>query len=383
MPLVLAYWEDGCMVDAGNRRIPPHLKWTAIWLLYLIFPLIQAWNTRTSLLDFLALLAIIIVYVAVYLTFWKGSDRPLTHRLVFVGTTLGLATGLTVWQHSILLLQLAVYAIPALAVIDDDRQRWVPLGALFAIDASILWLLHADGYDYLNVLLPFVPIAAAVSGIKQYISLKERLNLAEEEIEALAIANERLRIARDLHDGIGHTLSAIVLRSDLAQTQAKQHAPAAAQEMARVASLAREALDDLRGLVGHYRAIRWKEEWARLHQMLSQAGIATDIEVDYLPSGEVERVLLWILREAITNIIRHSQATMCRVRLIGHSDHWLLTIDDNGQGNNQIIPGNGLQGLQERAAELGGQVRWSSGFKEGFHLFVQIPRSTDYAEVQA
>ncbi len=202
-----------------------------------------------------------------------------------------------------------------------------------------------------------------------------RLLRAQEEIEHLATVAERERIARDLHDLLGHTLSVITLKAELAGKLLHSDPTRAAAEIADVEQTARRALAEVREAVGGYRAQGLPAEIARARQTLAAAGVElTSGECPaQLPAAD-ETVLALILREAVTNIVRHAQAKKCDVQFATAKDQILLTISDDGRGG-LLSEGNGLRGMRERALALGGQFSWQSAAppSRGVKLSIQLP----------
>ena len=272
------------------------------------------------------------------------------------------------------MLQLSVYAAPALSIEPVRRRRMIAGAGLILTDVLLVWLFHGSAEAYLTVLITVVSVLVGMSGLVEFLAVQQRLRRAEEDIEALAAANERLRIGRDLHDVLGHSLSAIALRADLARSQAEGLAPQATREMEQVAQLARQALAEVRAMVTGYRTSSIQEEWARLQGLLNRSGIIAEMRLEPVPTGPVERVLVLTLREAVTNILRHSQATHCRAELARSAAGWRLTVSDDGCG---AVPaatsGSGLRGLTERAAETGGTLSWDTAPGRGFRLTAEIP----------
>lgn len=204
------------------------------------------------------------------------------------------------------------------------------------------------------------------------------LRAAREELAALAVTEERSRIARDLHDTIGHRLSVIALKSELARRVLPTEPERAAQEIADVERVAREALAEVRETVEGYRAPTLAVELAAARSALATAGI--DGTVEPSPEGlppAVDAVLGWAVREGVTNVLRHSDAAMARIRVHAGDGAGTVEITDDGRGATPHEPGSragtGLSGLRERAAALGGRVDAGPLPGGGFSLRVSVP----------
>lgn len=218
-------------------------------------------------------------------------------------------------------------------------------------------------------------ISAVVGGTNIFMAQRLRANckleLAHEEIEQLAKVAERERIARDLHDVLGHTLSVIVLKSELAGRLIDANPERASAEMADVESIARKALSEVREAITGYRAEGLAAEIKRARGTLDTAGVTLVCEAQppaLNPSEET--VMSLAVREAVTNVVRHAQATQCVMRFVTREAHTVLVVEDNGRGGARE-DGNGLRGMRERIEALGG--RFAIDGSEGTRLTIELP----------
>ncbi|HEU4559772.1 MAG TPA: sensor histidine kinase, partial [Longimicrobium sp.] len=199
-----------------------------------------------------------------------------------------------------------------------------------------------------------------------------RLRLAQDEVRHLAAVAERERIARDLHDVLGHTLSLIVLKSQLASRLAGRDPERAAQEIRDVEQVSRKALAEVREAIRGYRG-SLEDEIARAGSLLRAAGIHAELSVELLPMHRAaEEALALALREAVTNTVRHAEASTCTVRISAADGTCTLVVADDGRG---VIrsEGQGLRGMRERVEALGGRVAWEC--RGGTTLIVTMPVS--------
>ncbi|MBU2987102.1 sensor histidine kinase [Saccharophagus degradans] len=197
---------------------------------------------------------------------------------------------------------------------------------------------------------------------------------SNEKIEQLAIVAERERIARDLHDILGHTLTSIVLKSQLAEKLCAAGQTAQGQkEIGEVSRIASEALSELRQTVSGYKAKTMEQLLNKLSDRLVDKGIVTEVECDLsgLPP-KTEAALSLILTEAVTNILRHSNATRAKIYTHRENKIFTLTVQDNGTVSQaqQVQCGNGLQGIRERVEEL--QGKFVIDTSEGFMVQIQL-----------
>ncbi|MGA2372120.1 MAG: sensor histidine kinase [Candidatus Korobacteraceae bacterium] len=200
---------------------------------------------------------------------------------------------------------------------------------------------------------------------------EEKLRRADDEIEHLAKVAERERIARDLHDLLGHTLSLITLKAELARKLVDRDPQRAKQEMLDVEHTSRAALADVREAISGYRGEGLAAELVRARKTLETAGITVDSEFAELPlTPAQETVLALALREAVTNVVRHAQARQCSVRLQREDNLCTLEIADNGRGAD-APEGNGLRGMRERLEAIGGSLQRQC--QAGTRLVIHLP----------
>jgi len=191
-------------------------------------------------------------------------------------------------------------------------------------------------------------------------------------------ATERERIARDLHDILGHTLSVIILKSELASRLFERDPQRAKVEIDDVQRISRNALSEVREAITGYRDGDLQSELNRAQSTLETAGVAVERiseAVDMAPAQE--RVLALVLREAVTNVVRHSQAKHCRLMLHRTEKAHRMAISDDGCGGIHR-EGMGMRGIRERVAALGGEVSWN--MRAGTELIVTVPLEASIGE---
>jgi two-component system sensor histidine kinase DesK len=214
--------------------------------------------------------------------------------------------------------------------------------------------------------------SAACYGIRLASERQKRLVVAQQEISALAVQNERARIASDLHDILGHSLTVVTVKAELAQRLLDVDLGKARKELADVEALARDALADVRSTALGMRGISLPGEIAAAREALAAAHVEATLPgaADEVPT-KFRELFAWTIREAVTNIVRHSRATRAEVRLGPAS----VEILDDGPGDGVAAPdGQGLRGLRRRAEEAGAQL--TVGRREdrpGFRVRVEVP----------
>lgn len=214
-----------------------------------------------------------------------------------------------------------------------------------------------------------IPVVALITfAVHRTLSSTHALAEARAELASLAAEQERFRIARDLHDLLGHSLTTITVKAGLAARIGHADHVRATQEMAEVEALARQALAEVRAAVASYREVTLAGELATGRQLLRAAGITADLPRAVDDVDPAHRELFgWVVREGLTNIVRHSRARSCAVRLSPSC----IEITDDGLGSS-APPGNGLTGLRERVAAAGGSIEAGPAHPAGWRLRVRL-----------
>lgn len=244
-----------------------------------------------------------------------------------------------------------------------------------------LFVLHYDWPYLLNALL----VSLAVTFMNVNFLRKQQgdaqLKLSHDEVRRLAALAERERIGRDLHDLLGHTLSLITLKTELANRLFDRDIGAAKREMADVERIARDALAQVRRAVTGIRAAGIVAELAAAKLLLEAQGVRFEYACAEMPLDvAVETVLAMVVREATTNIRRHAQATSAKIELSVQRQMLLMRIRDDGRGG-AIVPGNGLSGMRERLATIDGvlQIHAVSGGGTTLEINVPLPMAVEIA----
>jgi two-component system sensor histidine kinase DesK len=226
-------------------------------------------------------------------------------------------------------------------------------------------LLYFDGSQ--GPLLPlFVFAQILLSGVGATFAYRQRV-----EAQRRDKASERERIAKDLHDVVGHSLSSLALKAELARRVFHKDPARALEEIGDVERIARQSLEEMRGAIHGYHAGDIYAELDRVESLLKAADVDVERRCEQLEMPPAkERVLALILREAVTNILRHSQAKTCRLALFVADDAYRLEISDDGRGG-EHAEGIGMRSIRTRAEALGGTAVWSSAV--GTHLAVRLP----------
>ncbi|MGH8415269.1 MAG: histidine kinase [Gammaproteobacteria bacterium] len=364
-----------------HRRLLPRdgwFDWTPyLWLGFLAFYILNfrnaypgapAGNTTTLTINIIGILIFLCLYFRYY---WhKQKEKPwIIAAIACLGYFFYLIPPFSGYIF-------IIYAAAFCGYIGTMRKGFIALiiiTALFAVEGlSIHWL-----YQVPNILWGIGTFIGLIIGLTNiYFGELNRKNKAlkqsEEEIRRLATTAERERIGRDLHDLLGHTLTLIAVKAELAARLAERDLAGAAREIRAVENISRDALQQVRKAVGGYRTGGLTGELANARVALTAANVklAEKVEPPKL-SPTQDSVLAMVLREAITNVVRHSGAQHCSIELENHDRQLRLLIEDDGRGG-ALHEGNGLKGMRERLQAAAGQLKIDSNH-DGTRLTVLLP----------
>ncbi|MBF4163627.1 histidine kinase [Nocardioides sp. CBS4Y-1] len=354
-----------------------------VWILFLLQPLGAAWQRRDSLGGWVGLVAVL-AFAAVYLRFFyavrsgRWTARTPDSRLAATTVTLEIALGvvmcLSVGQTGT---AAAVYTCVTAIMAFEGRLGIVLAGTIAVTTFAATVLVPGWSVDA-GLLVAMLAASMAIWGITRMLRANAELQLATNDNQRLALSEHRNRFARDLHDVVGHSLTVIALKAELARRLVDTDRDRAIAELDDLERLSREALDDVRRAVEGYREISLTGELARARLALQAAGIETDLpEPAHLGTvpDDLAELFAWTLREGVTNVVRHSDARRCTVTVRSTS----LRVADDGRGVLDVggagaspTSGSGLAGLSDRAAAVGAMLS-TRALSPGFCLEVSRP----------
>jgi two-component system sensor histidine kinase DesK len=270
---------------------------------------------------------------------------------------------------------LFVYLAVACAIVLPPRFAILAIG-ITTTGVSILGVARGDDTSSIAATaLTVLSIGALMAAFARVTRVNRELRHTREELATLAVADERLRIARDLHDLLGHSLSVIALKSELAARLLERDPARATSELEEIQVVTREALTEVREAVKGYRGLALAESLTRARSALTAAGIDCELADAQVPlPADVDAVLAWAVREGTTNVIRHSRARRCEIRVRADRASAALEIDDDGRASEPPAPGgSGLDGLRERAQRVRGTLEAGARPGGGFRLRLTVP----------
>jgi two-component system sensor histidine kinase DesK len=369
----------------------PPSAWIAVavaigLLVFVGGPLVAVLQERPTTPEELVAFGGVVAFVGVYL--WAippdlagravGRPAPATVVLALLGVTIGLAHREADWTV------LFIAAGTAAGRVTPPRVAIVAIGSSAALGALVRFAVGIEVGGGLESAFEVTLTGLMVLGFSQLERTARDLQQAEAEVARLAAADERVRIARDVHDLLGHSLSVIALKAELAGRLLERDSHRAGAEMRDVEGVARASLRDIREAVAGYRRMTLDTELAGARVALSAAGIDVDV---HAPTGALDtptdELLGWIVREGVTNVVRHSGAEHCAIHIANDEREVRLEIvDDGGSGDRSrgSAPlgraGSGLSGIRDRLDVVGGRMESGPIRDRGYRLAAFLPIPT-------
>jgi two-component system sensor histidine kinase DesK len=355
---------------AAHTTSPWENPWfTLVYLIFVFVPMLflPAVNWTSIAASVLATLAFVPIYVSALL---GARRRPLLPIAAVA------AIGLALIPFNPGGNTFIIYTLAMAGAMLPPRRALLVSGAAWLLLVLAFWLGRYDGvttaaYAGMSFVVGGMVLLGTIFGQIQQRQDAE-LRLSQDEVKRLATLAERERIARDLHDLLGHTLSVVVLKSELAGKLLDRDAPAARQQIREVEDVARTALAEVRQAVSGIRHSGLLAELAACRLTLLSAGVSLDQQLQPLTlQTPVDAALSLCLREAITNVLRHADARRVEIAIEADGPTLCLSIRDDGRGG-IIAEGNGLLGIRERLSAINGSVDIASAAGEGSVLRIRV-----------
>jgi len=341
---------------------------SVIWLVFLAFPMQAAltldepWGWRAAGAGLVLAFAAVYVLAFVRLETYFGPDAQRGRAWLVVGVLIALAAasaaivGAEAESMAPFVVAFAMFALPLRAAIAVLAGIVAVLALVVAVDDSDAWFI-----------IVIVLLVGTITGTVRV--LEERGEEHRRLRQDLEMVAERERVARDVHDVLGHSLTVVTVKAELAERLVDDDPERAKAELAEIQSLTRQSLAEIRATVGGLRVARLADEIEASRAALQAAGIEVHLPDDPSVVDPRHRIVLaWALREAVTNVVRHSEARSCTVEL----EPAALTVRDDGRGLRGRGEGNGLRGLRERVTAAGGTVDVAAGPSGGTTLRVLL-----------
>ena len=385
-------WTDDTREASGDAvyRVLPRGIWrlfSAVWLFFFVFPIYGLPRSHPTPGRLLVVTTGMMMIVGIYL--WLMLHRPFPDAAPVPSAR---------WLHMTLLALLTAWVI-VLALTESKDWYWFftyaglatgvafPARRAIGMIVGLMVITAAVGVATVGWLqmgrIVFLVAAGGCSmiGVGHLIRTIRELRAARAEIARLAVAEERLRFARDLHDLLGHSLSTIAIKAALAHRLRPGAPERAIRELEDVQTVTQEALREVRDAVTGYRQPTLATELANAREILAAAGIACQCDdAAGTLSPPIESALAWTVREGVTNAVRHSRAQHVTISIHQERATVRADITDDGGGRSLETPtpphtggGSGLRGLAERAAAVGGRLEVQPCPAGGFHLAVTLP----------
>ncbi len=338
-----------------HRRILPEkagLGWAPyLWLCYSGFFFATWFWARPSALEVVLSLVTLAVFVVLYFRIFHYEGRQALMHLLAI-----LALGLVWAPFNVNASVFFIYAASFACLVGPVRRAMVLLLGIVALAGIWGWLVQPSVFFWFWAMGFSLVVGAGNIIFVDRSRQQDALRLSQKEVEQLARVAERERIARDMHDILGHSLLLVILKSELAGKLVKSDPERAEAEIRAVEEHARRALAEVREAIGGYRerSLEAELEHARLVLLAACIELTTQVTLPAL-QPRAEAVLALVIREAITNVARHSQARHCRIQLEVVDNELLLEISDDGVGGIRV-DGSGVDGMRARIESLGGRL---------------------------
>ena len=359
------------------RPLPedPEQGWTPyVWLVYLGFVFMYPALARASALQWGLTLAGVAVFLVLYFTAHWLRDRKVLWCIAGI-----LLLGMVFAPVNPGASAYFIYAASFIGYAGPPRFALRGLVVILAVALLETWIFHLPSYFWFPAALFSLLVGGANIHYAEVSRANSKLRLAQDEVELLAKTAERERIARDLHDLLGHTLSLITLKAELAGKLLARDPERAGREIREVERISREALREVRTAVAGYRSQGLPAELARARIALEAAGVKPEYFAEPLELEPAQETALALaLREAVTNIIRHAGAATCRITLEQTAAETRLEVRDDGRGGS-APEGIGLASMRERVEGLGGRLERRA--ETGTSLRIVLPRRKATAKV--
>lgn len=370
-------------MNRSFRIFPENLGYFPyFWMIYFMIPIYSVFTIHSTTKALIGFSLILFFIYAYRMTYWVKGTKLIFYIFIEIAVIFLFAVYLDPGY-----IFMGYYPATAIGQIESRKQSIVLIISMITIFFIALLLSDLPFDNYING--GFVPglimMAASpygVRAIRKWRYTLKRLEQAHLEIERLSKQEERQRIARDLHDTLGQTLTMITLKSQLVERLLEKDRQMAYKEIQEIQHASRSALSQLRELISNMHTIDLEEELESAKKLLAAAGIHYEVIGDWkeMYLSLLARTILAIsLREIVTNVVKHSNASRCWIEFVMDKESFGLKVRDDGVGFSQEDlftekSGHGLYGLRQRLDFVGGTIQWQSERQKGASIMISIPR---------
>ncbi|MFI9200619.1 sensor histidine kinase [Streptomyces sp. NPDC053048] len=372
-------WRAGGAGDAPRIK-PPSRRTFAPWPFFITGDVVDLFQGELPY-PWLAGLGVVAFLALYYAAVFTGLDEERRRTRVPLALLAALAVvtyALAIGYGGDWLLCFPLLSLAAGVVLRAGSRLGPTLGVLGAT-VGVLMASQNTTENILAVVWGTALSGLVAAAVLNLFEANRKLGATREELAHAAVERERLRFSRDLHDLLGHTMSVIVVKAEAVRRLAPRNLEAALGQAADIEAVGRQALTEIREAVTGYREGGLTAELESARSVLGSSGIDVDIRQSGPPLPPQTAALLgWVVREGVTNVVRHSGAGRCVIEVRGEPDRVHLEIGDDGCGIGSVdgttgTGGNGLKGLAERLAAAGGSLRSGPGERRGFRLVAELP----------
>ncbi|NVJ61569.1 MAG: sensor histidine kinase [Gammaproteobacteria bacterium] len=337
-----------------------------LWLSYLLIYFFNYLFRTPSKIEIVSSVIGILIFLVLYFSSYRREGYKLVLHIAGIHL---IGAILAIWNMGASVF--FVYAACMCAFFVNPRHGFLGIGIILILIVLQSWLMDLAAYFY----LPGIFFSALIGTSNIYFAQIERKNkvikASQDEIKQLATTAERERIARDLHDLIGHTFSLITKKAELAKKLVDHDPVKAKQELQDIENTSRDALAQVRSTVSGYKTLDLFSEITTASGLCRASDIKLEQNIQPVNlSEECNQCLAYVLRETVTNIVRHSNGTRCSIQLVDNNQWIKLIITDDGTVK-EFTKGNGLTGMQERVEQLNGTLTLDTS--NGFQVTAEVP----------
>ncbi len=341
----------------------------AFHLIYLVFYFFPWLFQAPSVGDVTAVLVALLVFLPVYFhafTYQKKNAYP--HIVIM--SLIGYGVSPFFGSHGVF----HIYSCALAGYLRPRKQAWLTIWGITAAYLAFSFLFQAAWWDILFPVFVALMVAADTTKDARQLRENEQMRRSGEYEQQMAKIAERERIARDLHDVLGQTLTVVALKAEIALKLMETDQAHAKQELKEIRMAAQEALKDVRKTVSGMSKTTLTHELTRAHKILSAANIRLKVQ-GLVPTFEedTDHVLGLTIREAVTNIVRHSSASQAELRFDVVNASINVTLSDNGDAVD-VREGSGLSGMRKRIADIGGSVAFD--YQNGMRISLTLPEQS-------